>query len=119
MIIDFINVTQTKIDPKPIQDHLGSVLRHLTSTVKFKLELVLMGDKRIEDLNSKFHHINQPTDVLSFPASETDQEGFLGSIAISLPIAKRQAKQAGSSFENEIKRLSGHGLLHLLGYHHR
>src|SRR4029079_15454644 len=76
----------------------------------------------------------RPTDVLSFPAESnrghTDGERripdpahriparFLGDIVIATGTARRQARDAGHSYQVELRVLSLHGLLHLLGYDH-
>ncbi len=63
--------------------------------------------------------IRQATDVLSFPAGEPFwSQGFLGSLAICLPVAERQAKQYSHSLRTELKVLLIHGFLHLLGFDH-
>ncbi|MEK7170929.1 MAG: rRNA maturation RNase YbeY [Patescibacteria group bacterium] len=46
-------------------------------------------------------------------------DGPTGSIAISVETATKQAAQAGIELIDELKTLSSHGLLHLLGYSHR
>lgn len=43
---------------------------------------------------------------------------ILGDVVISFDSAKRQAKQFGVNFYQEILRLLIHGLLHLAGYDH-
>ena len=42
----------------------------------------------------------------------------IGEVIISLPQARRQAREAGHSRENEIAALLAHGIYHLLGYDH-
>jgi len=81
-----------------------------------ELSILFTGNSEIKKLNKKFRNRDKATDVLSFPSGDTD--GFLGDIAISLPIAKRQAKAIGNSFEREVLFLILHGLLHLVGYDH-
>ena len=68
-------------------------------------------------LNSKFRGKNSTTDVLSFPLAE-NFERHLGDIVISLPQARKQAREFGSRLQEELLRLLIHGLLHLLGYDH-
>jgi rRNA maturation RNase YbeY len=43
---------------------------------------------------------------------------MLGDIVISVPVAARQAKDAGHSLTIELERLLVHGLVHLLGHDH-
>jgi probable rRNA maturation factor len=42
----------------------------------------------------------------------------LGDLVIATGVAKRQAKEAGHSYQAELRVLALHGLLHLLGYDH-
>lgn len=85
--------------------------------------LLLTDDLRIQQLNRDFRGINQPTDVLSFPAGEPlagDQEEapYLGDIAIALPYARKQAEARGHTLAAELQLLAVHGVLHLIGYDH-
>ena len=79
--------------------------------------IAFVSDKRIRELNRQFRGIDKATDVLSFPADETDELN-LGDIAISTETAATQAKENGLSFDDEIAQLILHGLLHLSGYDH-
>jgi len=88
--------------------------------------IVITGDATVRDLNRRYRGEDAPTDVLSF-AFGVDAEEFvlppgksnrLGDVVISLPAARRQAKQARHSLEREVAVLLVHGLLHLLGYDH-
>ena len=60
---------------------------------------------------------------MSFPQNAVEdlcipEEIILGDIAVSLDIAKAQAKEHGLDFKEEIILLLIHGILHLLGYDH-
>ncbi|MBN1451530.1 MAG: rRNA maturation RNase YbeY, partial [Anaerolineales bacterium] len=85
------------------------------------LTIVLTDDAQLHELNRDYLGIDAPTDVLSFPASETDPETarrYLGDILISVPRAEEQARAAGHALESEVQLLVVHGTLHLLGYDH-
>ena len=85
------------------------------------LTVVLTDDAHLHQLNRDYLGVNAPTDVLSFPASETDPETgapYLGDILISIPRADAQAKSANHPLESEVQLLVVHGVLHLLGYDH-
>ena len=85
------------------------------------LTLVLTGDAQIQSLDRDFLGKDAPTDVLSFPASETDPETgrrYLGDIIISVPRAEAQSIAAGHSLKAELSLLVVHGVLHLLGHDH-
>ena len=65
-----------------------------------EVSILLTGDKDIRRLNQEFRSIDQPTDVLSFPQNADEdlcipEEIILGDIAVSLDIAKAQAKEHG------------------------
>lgn len=85
------------------------------------LTIVLTDDARLQQLNRDYLGIDAPTDVLSFPAAETDPDSgssYLGDILISMPRAREQARLAGHPVEQETQLLIVHGVLHLLGYDH-
>ena len=86
---------------------------------KAELSIVLVSDAQIKRLNKLYRNKDKPTDVLSFHIGEKVNGWLiLGDIVISADTAKRQAQELGYSFEEELKRLLVHGLVHLLDYDH-
>jgi probable rRNA maturation factor len=97
------------------------------SRVRGRVTIALVSDSRIRSLNRRYRRVDRVTDVLSFPASgpgaarSTRRRGSipeLGDIVIARGLAKRQASSRGHSTLTELRVLSLHGLLHLLGYDH-
>jgi probable rRNA maturation factor len=85
------------------------------------LTIVLTDDRQLHELNLDYLGVDAPTDVLSFPASESDPEtgsAYLGDILISIPRTMQQAEAAGHPVEAEAQLLVVHGVLHLLGHDH-
>jgi probable rRNA maturation factor len=78
------------------------------------IDLSFVGDKKIHELNKKFRKKDKPTDVLSFNYGGQ----ILGDVIISRETARRNAKEYGVKYNDEIKRLVIHGTLHVLGYDH-
>lgn len=97
--------------------------------------LCLVTDAQIARWNRTYRGKDKPTDVLSFP-SEThavaanrktsvlpksfrmSREKYLGDIAIAPAVARGNARLFGRSFDQEMRVLALHGLLHLMGYDH-
>ena len=85
------------------------------------LTIVLTDDAQLHELNRDYLGVDAPTDVLSFPASETDPEtgaSYLGDILLSVPRTEAQARTAGHPLADEAQLLVVHGVLHLLGHDH-
>lgn len=85
------------------------------------LSILLTDDAQLRKLNREYLGVDAPTDVLSFPAGETDPETgrrYLGDMLISIPRAIDQACAAGHTPEAEAQLLTVHGVLHLLGHDH-
>lgn len=98
-----------------------AALEHESESLDCDLSIVLTDDVRLQALNRDYLEIDAPTDVLSFPASETDPETgarYIGDILISIPRAQSQAAAAGHPLESEVQLLVVHGVLHLLGHDH-
>jgi probable rRNA maturation factor len=86
-----------------------------------ELAIALVPDARMRILNRSYRSTDYATDVLSFRADGDRgrrQPVSLGDLVIATGVAKRQAREAGHSYEAELRVLALHGLLHLLGYDH-
>lgn len=81
------------------------------------LSIIFVKSTEMRKLNLEYRKKNQPTDVLSFPES-SDGENYLGEILICIPEVRKNARIYNQEFEEELKRVLIHGILHLLGYDH-
>jgi probable rRNA maturation factor len=79
------------------------------------VSLSFVTKKKIRELNRVFRRKNKPTDVLSF---NMDEGKLLGDVIICPQVAAENAKEYGTSLNDEIMRLAAHGMLHLMGYDH-
>ena len=98
---------------------LGRLLR-ATGRTGSGVTLLLAPDAGVRRLNRTFLKKDRTTDVLPFPAGGGLVPGppHLGDLVVSVPQARRQARRAGWSLEDELSLLVTHGFLHLLGYDH-
>lgn len=99
-----------------------AVMKDQKAGLDVDLTIVIEDNDKLRELNCQFLGIDEPTDVLSFPANETDPETgnlYLGDVIISYPMAKSQAAKANHSVEDELQILVIHGILHLFGYDHQ
>jgi probable rRNA maturation factor len=90
--------------------------------MKASVGVLLVGDRRMRNLNRAYRGKDSTTDVLSFSQLEGESSpnntAELGDIVISLAQASRQASERGNTLNQEIELLLIHGLLHLIGYDH-
>ncbi|MBP5217065.1 MAG: rRNA maturation RNase YbeY [Bacilli bacterium] len=101
---------------------------HLEVEKNYEVDVSLVDDDTIQTINRDYRKIDRVTDVISFaflddkdPRDQINDPTIpqmLGEIFISVPQAKRQAKEIGNSELRELRFLFVHGLLHLLGYDH-
>ena len=93
-----------------------------------EVSVTLTDNEEIHVLNREYRGVDRPTDVLSFPMAEDDDNigdfdmdknaVLLGDIVISVEKIEEQAKEYMHSFERELAYLVIHSTLHLLGYDH-
>jgi len=90
-------------------------------------DIVLCGDEEIHRINKEYRNIDKPTDVITFAifSDSPEEEKFifdgeinLGEIIISLDTIKRQAEENKTTTEDELRLITAHGILHLLGFDH-
>ncbi|KKU25602.1 MAG: putative rRNA maturation factor [Candidatus Magasanikbacteria bacterium GW2011_GWA2_46_17] len=102
------NTTKGKLPSLPFVSMKDAVLGK-----KYELSVVIVSRDKIKRLNFSHRGKNVPTDILSFPLSETSGEIFL-----NLDEAKKEAKKFDRKFENFLGFLFIHGLVHLEGFEH-
>jgi len=91
---------------------------------ELEIDLYLCDNQEIQKLNKEYRNIDQPTDVLSFSMLESEVNFnlpilHLGEIIISIDKLVEQAQQNKHSNLHELVYLTSHGVLHLLGLHHK
>ena len=137
MKISIRNEQKKILVTKELRNLIKKVLKSGLTFMEFEenceISILLVDNQEIHQLNKLHRDIDRPTDVLSFPMFEYNEDGeidisecdfgengeiLLGDIVISLERAKEQADEFGHSFEREVGFLTAHSLLHLLGYDH-
>lgn len=116
---------------KAISDVCAAVMDMEECAFDAQISVTLVDNDAIRQINKEQRGIDRPTDVLSFPMLEFDEDGtfddeynmdgdmvMLGDIVISMERAREQAEEYGHSFLRETAFLTAHSMLHLLGYDH-
>lgn len=89
-----------------------------------EVSVVIGDDGFLRRLKKKYFGLDKATDVVAFPQHEGGQGAggrtpspvLLGDVVISLDHAKKQARENGHSYSDEVLYLFIHGMLHLLGF---
>jgi probable rRNA maturation factor len=107
--------------PQPVDEAGARDLAQATlrgeGHVDVELSVSFVDEAEIEDLHVRFMDEPGPTDVLSFPLDDVDEDGvrLLGDVVIAPAVAARNNPEDPSA---ELRLLLVHGILHLLGYDH-
>ena len=109
-----------RIPRKPIEKLFRRIMeKESDKNAQGKINLIFTSDKSIQRLNKEYRRKNKPTDVLSFNLNKSSRNAMVfGEVYISVNTTMRQAKEYGTTLNDEFLRLFCHGLLHLLGYDH-
>ncbi len=75
---------------------------------------IFLSDDELKSLNFKYLKHDYYTDVLSF--NDSIGKEIKGDIAISIQRVKENAKLYSPSFDEELRRVMVHGLLHFMNY---
>jgi len=130
--LEFENLVKSFAGTKKLfSESLGRAEKVLLKMPKFKknlrgcVMLTLVNDRQIHALNRDYRSVDKPTDVLSFsyfgekkfPEADVNSD-TIGEIVISIPTAKKQAKDHKKTLNEELQFLFLHGLLHVFGFDH-
>ena len=117
----FVEYESGQAFPADVLERAARAALDLSGAPDADLTIVLVDEARIQGLNRDFLDHDAPTDVLSFPADESDPETgrrYLGDVVISFERASGQARERGHAIQAEMQLLVVHGVLHLLGHDH-
>lgn len=115
-----------EININQIEDKIRLFLSKTFSKQDVLIELIFTTPIKVKQLNQKYRHKPNTTDVLSFPIWPDKQDILsnknvivnLGTIVINLNQVKKQAVISKRSTTEECIFLALHSLDHLLGKHH-
>ena len=114
MSIDFVYNTDFELSNK---EQVSDWVLRVINSKGYKLGNLVyafFNDKDLKDLNIRFLKHDYYTDVISF--DETADQVVSGNIAISVDRVKENATQIGVDFEEELRRVMIHGVLHFIGF---
>ena len=131
-----LNLTRGKVPESLFKKAIFETFKILGLKGNIEVRLVLIGEKKMRELNKKYRNKNKATDVLSFSFASPKSAGWqtkagfyedrkdergdisIGEIIICLPYAKRQAEEEKNSLRKELALLASHGAIHLFGIDH-
>ena len=79
------------------------------------LNYIFCSDEYLYHINREYLNHDTFTDIITFDNSDGEQT-IEGDIFISIDRVKENSKNHNAKFEDELKRVLCHGLLHLVGY---
>ncbi|MDN4165589.1 rRNA maturation RNase YbeY [Cytophagales bacterium LB-30] len=80
-----------------------------------EVNYIFCSDEHLLGINQEYLQHDTYTDIITFDNSETDKE-IEGDIYISIDRVKENANTLNIPFEEELRRVLIHGILHLIGY---
>ena len=99
-----------------IRQWLSAVAKKEGSSID-ELSYIFCSDEYLLELNKKHLNHNTLTDIITFDNSDdVTSSPISGDIFISIDRVKENAAKYSVNFDQELRRVLVHGLLHLLGY---
>ena len=105
-----------------------NIVEEVLKTVEYKftknhqLNLSFVSSEEMKLLNKTYRNKDKPTNVLSFEMPPNfpvgDEKTLIGEIALCEEIIYEESKKYKKNFENRLKHMIIHGLLHLIGFDH-
>jgi probable rRNA maturation factor len=102
----------------------GKAGSRIAQQAAIELAISLVDDAAQQRLNRVWRGADQPTNVLAFPAWNTNAPIptgaplLLGDVVLAFETTVREADEQGKPLGDHLSHLIVHGVLHLLGYDH-
>jgi probable rRNA maturation factor len=126
-----IDISFEGLDSPPWSDKVKPYLQWVLQNLgifTYEISVLFCDNPRIAELNKQYRQKEGPTDVLSFVMDPKDNpdldqvsgQGLVvwGDLVVSLPYVQSNAPEYGVSYEEELRRVLLHGILHLAGLDH-
>ena len=113
MILFFSETNFQLAQKRPIKNWLITVARQENKKIG-EINIVFYNDDQLLKLNKQYLNHDTFTDIITFDYSE--KVVLNGDICISIERVKENAFKYNCAFEEELRRVMAHGILHLCGY---
>ena len=110
--INLYNNSILSIDRDSIQN-LSNLVMNDHGHLSGKINIIITDDESLREMKLEFFNEDVFTDVIAF---NLEQDPFEGEIYISSDRVEDNAKIYKQRFQDELKRVIIHGLLHLCGH---
>ncbi len=115
MIQFFIEDVDFKVpQPRKTKSWLQSIIKAEGFTLN-QLNYIFCSDEYLLNVNRQYLEHDFYTDIITFDNSEEDAV-IEGDIFVSIDRVKDNAQELNKPFEEELRRVLAHGILHLVGY---
>lgn len=115
-MINFFNedVSFKPVNPLKTKRWIKGVIEHAGAELN-EINYIFCSDEYLLEVNKEHLDHDYFTDIITFDNSE--EEGIIeADIFISIDRVKENALNENKSFDDEMRRVLVHGVLHLLGY---
>lgn len=113
--VSVANPYEYSLDFQALKAAAGAVLEG-EGVREAKVTLAFVDNTHIHRLNKQFLDHDEPTDVLTFPYTDTNSKKLEGEVVIGYEVAKEYAADRGHDVNLELLLYAIHGCLHLCGY---
>ena len=103
-----------EIDRKRIREIVQTVLE-CEGVSDWEISIAFVDNPTIHQLNMRYLQHDEPTDILTFPLSDSGAKKLAGELVIGAEVALDEAKDRGHDVSVELSLYVIHGLLHLCG----
>ena len=80
------------------------------------VSIVFCSDDHLLEINRRYLKHDYYTDIITFDYGDAEKGKIAGDLMIGIGTVEENAKKYGVNFDNELRRVIIHGILHLCGY---
>ena len=99
----------------PLIDWLIQVAHRYNSEIS-SINYIYCSDNYLVKINKEYLDHDYYTDIITFDQRDQKEEAIEADIFISVDRIKENARSQSLKFEEELHRVTVHGLLHLIGF---